>query len=270
MSVFDGFDVYSSLLAKVYLYPKPTVWVVSTSDSVWWVSVDTVSVVGVLWGHQAPAFSEILIWDGIFAKSRDPGIFRDGIDLIIWSRDWCDSGIFRDWISLKFSSLVFFYILLETNKSCWNHCFVSYDKSCWGLVVTVNVVGVLWVSSLWWHSLACCMQAGIRESHLRTSSPIRRATLHTHYLYLYFFLHSYQRVSGNHTSTSCVLSHPLQLTCTQLISVKVGDMHFDCVWSNSLLSKTCVVWPPYSTNTFVTYEWSHATLHLYLYLYLYL
>ena len=83
--------------------------------------------------HQAPAFSRILIRDGTgrdFAKSRDPGIFRDGINLIFSSRDWWDPGIFRDGISLKFSSRDFFkQIYSKTYKSLWNHCSVWYGKS---------------------------------------------------------------------------------------------------------------------------------------------
>ena len=53
-----------------------------------------------------------------FAKSRDPRIFRDGINLIFSSRDWWDPGIFRDGISLKFSSRDFLKLICsKTNKS---------------------------------------------------------------------------------------------------------------------------------------------------------
>ena len=38
--------------------------------------------------------------DGIFAKSRDPGIFRDGISLIILSRDFLE--MVRDFSGLAF------------------------------------------------------------------------------------------------------------------------------------------------------------------------
>ena len=82
---------------------------------------------------QAPAFWGISNRDGTgrdFAKSRDPGIFRDGINLFFSSRDWWDPGIFRDGISLIFLSRDFLEKLgSKTNKSLWNHGFVWYDKS---------------------------------------------------------------------------------------------------------------------------------------------
>ena len=47
--------------------------------------------------HQAPAGLGISIRDEIFAKSRDPGIFRDGISLLISSQDF--SG--PDWLNIS-------------------------------------------------------------------------------------------------------------------------------------------------------------------------
>ena len=44
--------------------------------------------------HQCPAFQGISFRDGIFLKSRDPGIFRDGICVIFLSRDFLE--IVRD------------------------------------------------------------------------------------------------------------------------------------------------------------------------------
>ena len=46
--------------------------------------------------HQAPVGLGISIRDEIFAKSRDPGIFRDGISLLISSQDFLGP----DWLNI--------------------------------------------------------------------------------------------------------------------------------------------------------------------------
>ena len=62
-------------------------------------------LIKIQWGASHPGPSEVQSGTGRdFAKSRAPGIFRDGISLIFSSRDWWNPGIFRDGINLKFSS----------------------------------------------------------------------------------------------------------------------------------------------------------------------
>ena len=68
-------------------------------------------------------------------------------------------------------------------------------------------------------------------------SPITPTTL---LFVLFVFLSAFEFVfvfvSENHTFATHVLSHPPHLTCTLLISSKVGDMHFE---SGQILCTAC-------------------------------
>ena len=85
--------------------------------------------------------------DGIFAKSRDPGIFRDGISLIFLSRDFL--GIFRDFLGL--ASLLQLVINLENfSQLLWflytqaaQQTFLSSSQSSPTIIIITIIVIII-------------------------------------------------------------------------------------------------------------------------------